>query len=151
MGWPETLVEMVQMWTNAQQRVWTGWLDTMQGIGRTPTSDLRGKILDTWQDSINHTLAAQSDWMRSWVESLQTVESTPEALTDWVNQSEEALARWNEAQQQLWAQLFDVLREAKPGATVPSLENKGMEVFQAWQESVHAIVGAPARKGSQEE
>ena len=146
MGWPEALVDMVKIWTNTQQKVWTGWLNTMQGIGRAPTSDLRGQILDTWQESINHTLEAQSEWMRSWVDGLKDVESTPEAVRDWVDQSQEALVRWNEAQQQLWERLFDVLRQAEPGATAFSLESKGMEVFNAWQQSVQALLDTPAKK-----
>ena len=140
MGLQDTLIGMVHTWTDAQQKVWSTWLRTMQGIGKAPTPDLRGTILNTWQDSINQTLNAQSEWMQKWVDSLGEIESTPEAVKSWVNQSQEALIHWNKAQQQLWEQLFDVLRKAEPEETVLSIENQGMQVFRAWQESVHAIM-----------
>ena len=146
MGLPDTLMGMVHTWTDTQQKVWSTWLRTMQGIGKAPTPDLRGTILNTWQDSINQTLNAQSEWIHKWVESLEEIESTPEAVKSWVNQSQEALIHWNKAQQQLWEQLFDVLRKAEPEATVLSIENQGMEVFRAWQESVHSIMGNAVSK-----
>ncbi len=149
MGLPDTLVGMVHTWTDAQQRVWSTWLRTMQGIGKAPTPDLRGTILDTWQDSINQTLNAQSQWIEKWVESLDEVESTPEAVKDWVGQSQNALMHWNKAQQELWERLFDVLRKAEPEATVLSIENQGMEVFRVWQESVHSLMGNAVGKGDQ--
>ena len=151
MGLQDTLMGMVHTWTDAQQKVWSTWLRTMQGIGKAPTPDLRGTILNTWQDSINQTLTAQSEWMQKWVDSLGEIESTPEAVKSWVNQSQEALIQWNKAQQQLWEQLFDVLRKAEPEETVLSIENQGMQVFRAWQESVHAIMGNAVGKLGQDQ
>ena len=148
MGLPETLMGMVHTWTDTQQRVWSTWLRTMQGIGKAPTPDLRGTILSTWQDSINQTLEAQAQWIDKWVESLNEVETTPEAIKSWVAQSQSALIHWNKAQQQLWEQLFDVLKKAEPEATVTSIENQGMEVFRAWQKSVHTMMGNAVGKTS---
>ena len=148
MEWSNAAFDVLQMWTKTNQRAWAGWLETMHGIGRTPTPDLRGKIIDTWQDSINHTLNAQSEWMQMWAENLKSIEGAPEAVHQWADKSQEAMVRWKEAQRQLWDQLFDLLKKAGPGTTAVSLEEQGLEVFRTWQESVRELVDNQMRLAS---
>ncbi|MGF1613113.1 MAG: hypothetical protein ACFCVA_04150 [Gammaproteobacteria bacterium] len=140
MNWPTPFGDVMQMWTTAQQKVWSTWLDTMQGIGRSPTPDLRGKIIETWEQSVRYSLDAQAEWMRAWSENLQRVESIPEDARQWLAHSQREMEQWHSAQRQLWDNLFVVLKQAEPGTTAHTLQRTSEGVFQTWQESVHKMI-----------
>lgn len=140
MLWSERVLEMMQVWTQTQQRMWSSWLETILGIGRAPTPDIRAKIIDIWEQSVNHMLEAQSDWMRMWAENFKNMEGAPENIKNWADQSQEGLDRWNDTQRQLWVNLFDILRKAAPGATADSLEKEAAAIFRTWQESARKVM-----------
>lgn len=140
MNWPTPLTDMMQMWTATQQKVWSTWLDTMQGIGRTPTPDLRGKIIGTWEQSVRSSLDAQAKWMHAWLENLQRVEGMPENARQWLARGQQEMEQWHGAQRELWEHLFDVLKKAEPGTSARTLQQTSEQIFQTWQKSVHQMM-----------
>ena len=140
MNRPTPLTDMMQMWTSMQQKAWSTWLDTMQGIGRTPTPDLRGKIIETWQQSVRYSLDAQAKWMHAWLENLRRVESMPEDARQWLARGQQEMESWHGAQRELWEHLFDVLKQAEPGTSAHALQRSSDQVFQTWQKSVHQMM-----------
>lgn len=140
MSWPTPLTDVMQMWTTTQQKVWSTWLETMQGIGRTPTPDLRGKIIATWQQSVRDSLEAQSRWMQAWLENLQRVEGMPETARQWLTRGQQEMEQWHGAQRQLWEHLFDVLKQAEPETSPRTLQQTSEHIFQTWQESMHQMM-----------
>ncbi len=55
-AWILKVQTMMQEWRKAQQRMWTGWLDTMERMARSPAKELWEKTVDTWQQSVNNRL-----------------------------------------------------------------------------------------------
>ena len=131
--------DMLQSWTETQQKIWTGWIETVQGIGRSPTPDLRGKIIDIWQESVTHMLEAQATWMQSWSDILAS-ESTPQGTQELLKQVQEGMQQWNEAQRQLWDELFSVMRKASPDIGGLSLQKEATNIFGKWQETVRTLM-----------
>jgi hypothetical protein len=140
MNWPTPLTDMMQMWTATQQNVWSTWLETMQGIGRTPTPDLRGKIIGTWEQSVRSSLEAQAKWMHAWLENVQRVEGMPENARQWLARGQQEMEHWHGAQQELWEHLFDTLKKAEPGTSARTLQQTSEQIFQAWQKSVQQMM-----------
>lgn len=140
MNWPTPLADMMQMWTATQQNVWSAWLNTMQGIGRTPTPDLRGKLIETWQQSVRQSLDAQAKWMNAWLENLKRVEGMPDAARQWLDRGQQEMEQWHGAQRQLWEHLFDILQKAEPETSVRSLQQTSEQIFQTWQKSAQQMM-----------
>lgn len=140
MNWPMPLNDMMQMWTTTQQKVWSTWLDTMQSIGRTPTPDLRGKIIETWQQSVRYSLDAQAKWMHAWLENLERVEGMPENARQWLSRGQQEMDQWHRAQRELWEHLFDVLKKAEPETSASRLQQTSEGIFQAWQKSMQQMM-----------
>jgi hypothetical protein len=140
MNWPTPLGDMMQMWTTTQQKAWSTWVDTMQGIGRAPTPDLRGKIIETWEQSVRYSLEAQAKWMHAWLENLQRVDGMPENARQWLVHGQQEMERWYAAQRELWEHLFDALKKADPGTSASSLQKIGEGIFQTWQRSVRQMM-----------
>ena len=140
MNWSEAAVDMVKTWTDAHQKLWAGWLDTMQGIGRAPTPNLRGQIIETWQKSVDYTLDAQAEWFQAWVTNVSRIEGAPESVKAFTNRSHDAMTQWNDAQRKLWQKLFEVLQQAGPETTASSLERDSQDIFRTWQETTREIM-----------
>jgi hypothetical protein len=136
MDWSKPMIDMVQMWTDTHQKIWSGWVETMQGIGRAPTPDLRGKIIETWQQSLKSNLEIQSESIQQWLEGLRHMEGVPDHVSNGLAQAQVGMKQWYALQQELWEHLFDVLRAAEPGATAHSLEKASADVFKTWQDTV---------------
>jgi hypothetical protein len=140
MNWPTPLSDMMHMWTTTQQKVWSTWVDTMQGIGRAPTPDLRGKIIETWEQSVCYSLDAQAKWMHAWLENLQRVEGMPENARQWLGHGQQEMEQWHAAQRELWDHLFEVLKKAEPETSAHALQQVSEGIFQTWQRSARQMM-----------
>jgi hypothetical protein len=134
MEWSDKVQDMMQTWTKTQQKLWSGWLETMQSVGQAPGNQVLDKAIDTWQESVNNTLDAQSKWMQTWAESLKSVKGAPEPLADWGRRSQESMQSWNEAQRQLWENWFQLLKKSAPG-TIPTSPEDAEKLLKEWQVS----------------
>ena len=68
---------LVKTWAQSQQKLLTDWLDTLRGLGGTPTLELWTKTVDAWQSSVKETLDARAEWTRQWTEALANAKGTP--------------------------------------------------------------------------
>lgn len=134
MDWSDKVQDMMQAWTKTQQKLWSGWLENMQGMGQAPGLELWEKTIDTWQESVNNTLDAQSNWMQTWAENLKHVQGAPETLTSWAARSQEGMQRWNETQRKLWENWFRMLKHAAP-ESMPKSSEEAEVLLQEWQAS----------------
>jgi len=135
MDWSEQAQEMMQAWAATQQKMWSGWLESVQGAGQSPGPELWSKTIDAWEQSVKETLDAQAEWTQKWAEQVQAVEGAPEDVNRLAKDGQEMMDRWNEAQRQLWQQWFDVLRKAASTDVLSSQSSEGQKILQAWQET----------------
>lgn len=132
MEWSERAQQMMKTWAETQQRMWSSWVDSMREMGANPKADLWEKTIDTWEQSVDRTLEAQSEWVQNWADGVKQVEGTPEQVVAWAADGREMMQRWQDAQRQLWHQWFEVLRKGAPGAAMFS-GSEGERVMQSWQ------------------
>ena len=135
MDGPKHTQEMMKSWTEIQQTIWDSWFQTLGESGKSQTTGAWQKTIDSWQKSVNNTLAAQSKLMHMWIDSLNNAKGNFDQVTEWVRQAEEMTRRMNEAQQHLWDNCFETLKKADPGKMPASWEQEGRKIFQTWQES----------------
>ena len=136
--------QLVKTWAEAQQRLLTDWLHTVQGYSGTPTTELWTKTVDAWQASVKETLDAQSKWTHEWTERMSRAKGTPEELSELVRQGQEQLKRWTDTERQIWQGWFEIVRSisarSMPGASMTG----GSDLVQLWQESAHKMIDTQA-------
>lgn len=142
MDWPKQTQEMMKSWTETQQKMWDSWLQTLGANGKSKATDAWQQTLDTWQKSVNNTLAAQSRLMQMWVDSLNNAKGNLDQVTEWVTQAEEMTRRMNDAQKQLWDNCFETLKKADLGQMPAPWEEEGQKLFETWQESARQAMEA---------
>lgn len=141
MDWSDKVQDMMQSWTRTQQRMWSSWLETMQGPRRSLSKELWERTVDTWQESVDNTLEAQSGWMQTWAESLKELQGSPESVTEWANRSQQGMKHWQETQKRLWRKWFELLRKTPPGAP-PNSPEEVEALLAAWQASAREALEA---------
>lgn len=143
MSWNKQMEDMVQNWTSMQQQMWDSWLQAMKGMG-APGGSAEGmetvqreyqRNLEAWEQAVRDALEAQSQWSRHWAEALEKDGQTPEAVSQWVQQVQEMMKAWTEAQGQLWNAWFESARSVDPSNMGGNWDEEGRRVLQAWQEA----------------
>ncbi|MFQ6023510.1 MAG: hypothetical protein ACE5NW_12390 [Acidiferrobacterales bacterium] len=148
MDWAKQTQEMMKSWTETQANMWDSWLNSLGGDGKSKETDAWQKTIETWQKSVNDTLAAQLKLMQMWVDNLNSAKGNLDQVTEWVNQAEEMTRRMNDAQKELWDNCFKTLKKADLGTTPASWEQEGQKIFQAWQESARQAMDTQAKWAS---
>ena len=62
MEWAKQSEEMLKTWTETQKKVWDDCLKAMQGFGKSPSTEVWEKTVDTWNQTIQKVLDAQLEW-----------------------------------------------------------------------------------------
>ncbi len=142
MNWNKQMEEMVGAWTEMQKAMWDGWLQAVKGFGGEAIKEDVGwqreyrKNLELWEQSVHQALEAQQHWARSWAEQLgggNGAES--EAALSWLQQVQEMMKGWTDAQAQLWNAWFDSIKQLDAKEMAALWEREGQQVLQAWQEA----------------
>ncbi|HMA33879.1 MAG TPA: hypothetical protein VKY74_05300 [Chloroflexia bacterium] len=107
-------MQLVRLWADTQQQVLTGWLDLVQGVDRTSRAKAWTKTVDAWQTAVQETLDAQANWLRDWTGRAQVTSGSPTELRKNVQEAQEMLLKWTEAQQQLWLCWFNLIKQLGP-------------------------------------
>jgi hypothetical protein len=105
---------LVTTWADAQQKVLAGWLDLMQGAERPSHAVTWNETVKAWQSAVQETLDAQARWLRDWTGRVQVTSGSPTELRKNVQQAQELLLRWTEAQQHLWQGWFHLVQQIGP-------------------------------------
>jgi hypothetical protein len=140
MDWTKQSEDMLKSWTDTQKKMWDNWLEMMQqGPSQAQAAQVWQKTIETWEETVNSTLAAQGEWTKMWMDSLDT-KNMPEETVQWAKQAEDMSQKWAEAQKQMWQGWFDMLKQADVTKMVSSWEGEGQKAFQNWQDSAKQIM-----------
>ncbi|MBL8260311.1 MAG: hypothetical protein JNM60_10920 [Candidatus Competibacteraceae bacterium] len=127
--------DVFKSWTEAQKRLWDSLCSAVPfqpPAGIETWRETYLKNLTVWESAVKKTLSQEASWVRRWVKQVARENGAPEMMTTWVQQMEDVLQRWIQAQNQWWDDYFAVLRrggelanagrEAKPGtATIKAM------------------------------
>lgn len=133
--------QMLGAWTQAQRRLWDNWLEAVKefnGLPRdtdTGARDSYQQSLDAWEQSVKRALQAQQEWTRGWTERLLGEQEAPESAVHWVQQIQNTMRGWTQAQSQLWNAWFDSVKGMDPEEVSARWETEGQEIIRAWQEA----------------
>src|SRR3954469_10857030 len=105
---------LLTTWADAQQKVLAGWLHLLQGAEGPLRAGTWNETVKAWQSAVQETLDAQAKWLRDWTGRVQVTSGSPTDLRKNVQQAQELLLRWTEAQQHLWQDWFHLVQHLGP-------------------------------------
>lgn len=142
MDWAKQSEEMFKSWSDTQKKMWDSWLETVQsGSAAMPGPQLWQKTVETWEQTVNNVLAAQSKWAETWSDSFNP-DNTPEEMAQWFKQTQGMVTQWNETQQRLWQNWFELIKKADVSNMTSSWEEEGQKAFKNWQEAMQKVMDA---------
>ena len=143
MEWTKQSEEMFSAWMGTQKKMWDNWLDMVQkSAPESPATELWQKTLDTWEQTVNKALEAQTEWTKMWAENIPSAAALPKEFADWAQQARDMNQRWVELQQQLWSVWFGLAKKSEPANMVGSWDQESQKMAHMWQESVGKIMEA---------
>jgi hypothetical protein len=143
MDWAKQSEEMLKNWSETQQAMWKNWTDMFPGAGAAPqATELWTKTVETWEQALHSSMDAQAEWMRMWVESLESQDQLPDEMVQWAEQVQEMSRQWGASQAQLWDGWFAMLKNMQPANVTESWLEDGQKAFQAWQDSAKKVMDA---------
>jgi len=126
--------DVFKSWTEAQKRLWDSLCSAVPFQPPAGIETWRETYLNNltiWESAVKKTLSQEASWVRRWVKQVARENGAPEMMTTWVQQMEDVLQRWIQAQNQWWDDYFAVLRrggelanagrEAKTGSLAAKL------------------------------
>src|SRR5437867_2665193 len=131
---------LLTTWADAQQKVLMGWLDLVQGTEHLSRKMVWNETLHAWQSAVQETLDAQARWLRDWTGRVQVTSGSPTDLRKNVQQAQQFLLRWTEAQQHLWQGWFRLVQDLRPLLEAGSPADKNL--LHALRESGQAFIDA---------
>lgn len=134
MDWLKQSEEMIKVWSDTQQKMMSGWLDSMKDFTQPQASGVWEKTLDAWQNAVDSMLESQAQWARMWAGSVTATKGVSKEMVEGAAQLKEMTERWTEFQRELWHNWFEMVRKLDweklaEGAEAPP-------AFQAWQDTL---------------
>ena len=143
--WSEKVQRMLREWLETHQSRWSEWPEKLVHLPDSPTPELWSETVNSWQQAVENTLQAQSEWVQMWAEALQSVEGAPSAAKELAIQSKVGIQRWTESQREHWQTCFRILRTSSSHPT-PHIRDEAETVLRAWQESAREAMEAYMEK-----
>ena len=72
------------------------------------------ETVKAWQRAMQETLTAQATWLQDWTRRVQVTAGSPTELRKNVQEAQQLLLRWTEAQQHLWQGWFHLVQQLGP-------------------------------------
>jgi len=129
MDWTHQGEEMARAWQRAQQQIWDGWLSSVSGPGAAPNA--YRQTLGAWRTAVDGTLDAQAKALADWARAAGEATADGEGAA-WVRQGHDMMARWLDAQRQLWTSWFQVASTMDP-AGAGAMQNPTADAVAAWR------------------
>lgn len=142
MEWAKQAEHIFRTWTDVQKNLWDDWLKGVQGLANAHPADVWVKTAEAWEDSVKKTLDAQVQWTQLWVDSIASVQGTPQEKAEWAHQGQAMMQRWIDTQRQLWDGWFQVVKRLSPSLAGESWDREGQQFLQAWQEAIQKALDA---------
>jgi len=143
MEWVKQSEEMLKTWTDAQKKVWDDCMEALQGFGKSPSTKVWEKTVDTWNQTIQKSLDAQVEGARHWVKNFTTAKSTPQETAEWAKQGQEMIMRLMETQKQLWETWFEFVKKLDV-SNMMNWTRDGQKFIQSWKETIQEAFEAQA-------
>src|ERR1700736_75305 len=99
--------EMVQSWSEVQQKMWDRWQEMLRGAATEASPGSEGsdsvleawrlqsrQVLEAWDGSARRALEAQLEWTRIWAERVGEAENMPPQVTAAAGQLYNAAKSW---------------------------------------------------------
>jgi hypothetical protein len=131
---------LLSTWASTQQKVLDGWLDLVQGMQRPSRAMTWNETVKAWQSAMQETLAAPARWLRDWTGRVQVTSGSPTELRKNVQEAQQLLLIWTEAQQHLWQGWFHLVQQLGPLLEADSQTDE--HLLSRLRESGQAIVNA---------
>ena len=131
---------MLNTWTETQKKLWETFYQSVPDFGKIPNEKLWEQAIATGKQAIKNTLAAQTDWLKTWVDYLENLEGVPPQAHESAKQFHEMSKRWMETQEQVWDNWFEMLKKFDASKIASSWTGIPQDPFQAWQESTQKVM-----------
>jgi hypothetical protein len=168
MDWNKQANEMIKTWTGTQQKVYEGWLTSMQLMAAPQSPEAWQKTVETWRGTVKQALEAQVELTRLWAESVSAaavnmpsmptmpgmpgmtsmpgmpgMPNVPTSVVEWTRQMLEMTRTWTESQMRFSENWFDTLKKADPGMLAQSWDmTQAQQIMATWQEAAQKAVEA---------
>jgi len=144
MDWTNQTKEMMNQWTEMQKKMWEPFFANMPDGQKLSGEKQWEQTLAAGQQALKNTLAAQTEWLKNWVEYLKGMESVPLQVIESAEQMQEMSGRWEETQEKLWENWFEMLKGFDMSKMSSNWSEASQNPYQAWQESTKKIIDAQA-------
>lgn len=123
---------LIESWMQGQQKIWNDWMGVVgKGIAPGEVTRTWQQGLERWRESMDGTLDAQAQAMKSWMEQAGKGGSTDSA---WAAEGTRMVEQWTQAQRGLWDQWFAMMNKvAEGGATRPGTAQLE-QYFAGWEQ-----------------
>jgi hypothetical protein len=139
MNWHKQMEEMLSNWTETQRRAWDQWMDAVKGMapGAEHVQAQYHQQLDAWEQSVREALQRQKEWAESLSNQAGQGGAQQEMAEQWMEQVQQAMKGWTEAQSQLWNTWMENIKrmESSGSGEMPWAMGGGEEVVKAWQKA----------------
>lgn len=159
MDWTKQANDMLKTYTSTQQKVWEGWVSSMQLMSTPQSPEAWQKTVETWRGTVKYALEQQLELTRLWAESvaassvslpsapsvpgLPALPGAPTSAVEWTRQMLEMTRSWTETQVRFSENWFEMLKKAEPGALAQSWDvTQAQKIMATWQDAAQKAVEA---------
>ena len=106
----ERIQESMKGWSQNQSELWEYWFKMVEETANSmedPSALFEN--ISSWKETVEESLATQSDWLRKWRKEINIEELSPDELLKVSTKIQEIMNGWLELQGELWHQWFDFL------------------------------------------
>ena len=139
--------DLIKMWADTQQLLLTNWFDTMRGLGGAPSLATWHQTVETWQKSVEETLAVRAEWARNWAERMNNAKGSPEELRRILEEGQAQMQRWIDTERQTWQVWFDVVKDINFAMKPESGAQAGKNLVQVWQDAMSKMINMQSSLG----
>ena len=144
MDWTKQAEEMLNTWTETQKKLWDSFYESVPDFGKTPSEKLWDQTIATGKQALKNSMAAQADWLNTWVDYISNLEGVPPQALDSAKQYQEMSKRWSETQEHLWENWFDMLKKFDTSKMASGWAGVAQDPFKVWQESSQKVMESQA-------
>ena len=138
--WTKQMEEMFQSWNEAILSLMESWRESLKKLGFPQDTEIWGKSIQTWEETVEKSMQSQKEWTSSWIENLSSLEGIPEPAMKSAERFREMSDQWLKTQGDLWGNWFEMLKSFDPS----SLSGNWMEMFKdplkAWQSATERVL-----------
>jgi hypothetical protein len=142
--WTKQAEEMFKTWSEAQKKIMENWAESMKGMGVPQGTELWEKTLATWEETLEKSTQAQTEWTEKWVENLKSMQGIPEQAVESTEKFLEMSKRWTTTQGEMSSKWFEMLKSLDPSSLTGKMSEAFQNPFQAWQDATKKVMDAQA-------